>query len=283
LTGGVASFLPSLAASAADGRPRNAGSAYSLDSPADNVELYARLTGRPNQQQTFIYGRGAVFGIDPSRGESVSEFGKHLFDVESCQIKLSRLSRDSVLTDRSRSWMLYRDVETGAYLTTFKNPYTHRIVDVPQFKARVSGVKVAPEGLQYEASFPMESSAFGKPYRLKWALLGDMAVARREAFTYWQDPRSKVYRTEMTLDTWTFPVAELERRSESYIPNVPSWISETGWMGFLGMDGHPGHMLWRTDSRLLNSADVLPSEFIDASKRLVDKDVLADISRDEVD
>ena len=39
LTGGVASFLPSLAASVADGRPRNAGSAYSLDAPADNVEL----------------------------------------------------------------------------------------------------------------------------------------------------------------------------------------------------------------------------------------------------
>jgi hypothetical protein len=174
--------------------------------------------------------------------------------------------------------MLYRDVETGAYLSTFRNPYTDRVVEVPQFKGRVSGTKVEPKGLQYEASFPMESTAFGKPYTLKWALLGNIAVARREAFTRWQDPRSKSYRTEMTLDTWSFPVIELESRSESHIRNVPSWISETGWMGFLDMGDRPGHMLWRTDSRLFDSAEELPAEFVAGSRRLLGEDILGDIS-----
>lgn len=279
LGGGMAAGLPLDAAARA--QPGNGGLAYALDSPIDNVEIYARLTGRPNQQQTYTYARGSVFGIDPARHEVVAEYGRHLFDLESCQIKVSRLSAEGVLTERSRAWMLYRDIATGDYLSTFRNPYTNQNVEVPQFKGRVSGNTVAPQGMQYKASISMESTAFGKPYRLKWAFLGDLAVARREAFTRWQDPRSKVFRTEMTLDTWSFPIAELRSRSTSYIPNVPSWVSETQWMEFLGMDSHPGHMLWRTDSRLFDSAEALPQEFVAASRRLLGNDILADVGWDD--
>jgi hypothetical protein len=235
--------------------------------PATNVKLFGRLDGDLSGRIVYSFSTGSVFGLVPGQGLAPDDYGKHLFDFDGCGVKISRLRADGSVEQKSRGWLLYKDPETGVYLDDFVNPYTKEKVAVPPFRAGISGSVMTKDGPQVSASFPMESTIYGKPMRLRWRFMGDFAVATRSAFTRWKERQTGSLRTEMTIDTYVMKASDLANEALTHIPNTYAWTSETQWLSMLKMGDRPGHNLWRSNGVKVFSMDGLPKEFIAATEK----------------
>lgn len=251
--------------------PTASGATRSLPThdPAYNLRTLGRLQGDLSGRTIFAYSDGCAFGLAPGDGPPLADYGRILYRVEACAVRISRLRADGALEERSRSWMFYRDPDSGRYLEEFRNPYTGATVPVPTFRGGVSGSITTVRGPQFRASFPMESTALGRPMLLDWRIVGDHAWVSRHAFTRWKEAATGVHKTEMTMDSWACRVADLLDDKLSAVPAAHSWMSQTEWQSWLGMRGRPGAMLWRIDGANFASVADLPPEFVERSNRLL--------------
>ena len=250
-----------------EGSASPATSANGLNDPATNVGLWGKLDGDLSGKIVYSFTSGSVYGLIPGQGLAPDEYGKRLFDFDGCGVKISRLRKDGSVEQKSRGWLLYKDAEAGGYIDEFLNPYTGEKVAVPAFRAGISGTVMTKDGPEVSASFPMESTVYGRPMRLRWTALGDQMIATRSAFTRWKERTSGQYRTEVTIDTWTMRRSDLENESLTHIPNTYAWTSETQWMSMLKMGDRPGHQLWRSNGVKLYSPLDLPKEFVAATEK----------------
>lgn len=235
--------------------------------PAFNVRTLGRLQGDLSGRTIWSFTSGQVFGLVPGDGPPLSEYGRLLYRVEGCAVKMSRTRADGATEERSRSWMFYKDAETGAYLTEFRNPYTGEMVPVPTFRGGISGSVMTVNGPEVSANFTMESTVFNRPLQLDWRFFGDQAWIYRHAFTRWLERSSGVHKTEMTLDCWVCRIEDIADERLTMIPSTYSWTSQTEWQSWLRMRGRPGAMLWRTDGVKLTSVEQLPPEFVAQSEK----------------
>jgi hypothetical protein len=232
-----------------------------LADPVFNMMTLSRLQGDVTDKVTYGFQRGQVFGIREGRGLPLSDYGRRVYNYEGGGLRRSRVRADGAVETRSRGWLLYTDVETGAYLTQFKNPYTEATVDVPVFRAGISGGVLTPQGPTTSANFTMESTVYGKPTKLDYAFIGETAFVSRHAFTRWTPRGETQARTEFTLDVWTCKAADLFNGRRTYIPNTSSWTSQTEWQTWLKMpEAMDGHQIWRADGlRVMRIADLPPA------------------------
>jgi len=266
--GAFAAQSPSRAAARTAAAPGTAGS-LSMRDPAFNLRTLGRLQGDLSGRTVYAYSDGCAFGLVPGDGPPLADYGRLLYRVESCAVRISRLRADGALEERSRSWMFYRDPDSGTYLEELRNPYTGATVPVPTFRGGVSGSVTTTQGPQFRATFPMESTVLGRPMLLDWRIVGDHAWVSRHAFTRWKEAATGAYKTEMTMDSWTCRVADLLDEKLSAVPAAHSWMSQTEWQSWLGMRGRPGAMLWRIDGTNFGSVADLPPEFVERSHRLL--------------
>lgn len=237
-----------------------------IHDPVFNVRILGRLQGDLSGKPVFAYRQGRVFGLEPGNGPSLSAYGRLLYRTEGCTVRRARLRKDDAIEERTRNWLFYKDVRTGAYLDSYLNPYTLERVPVPTFRAGITGGVIGTRGPELIANFPMESTVFDTPLLLDWHFVGDRAWIHRQAFTRWQESSSGAFRTEMTLDCWVCRAADVADGGLGHIPNAYSWTSQTQWQSWLKMDNHPGAMLWRHDGIVVSSVDELPVEFVTRSR-----------------
>ncbi|MEI2762288.1 DUF1838 family protein [Methanothrix soehngenii] len=240
-----------------------------IEDPAFNVKTLGRLQGDLSGKTVFSYSQGQVFGLVPGDGPPLADYGRLLFRVEACAVRVSRLRADGALEERSRSWMFYRDPGNGTYLDDFRNPYTGEAVPVPTFRGGVTGGVTTVNGPEVRASFPMESTIFGQPTLLDWQFIGDHVWISRHAFTRWKEGATGYHKTEMTLDSWICRAGDVVDAKLTTIPGAHSWISQTEWQSWLKMRGRPGAMIWRIDGAKLDSMRELPEAFVARSEKLL--------------
>jgi len=248
------------------------GSGYAKSSlpiadPAFNVKVFGRLQGDLSGKRVYVTRDGRVFGLVPGDGPPLADYGRLLYRVQGCTVRELRIAADGVLQEQSRSWLFYRDAETGEYLEEFRNPYTGKTLTVPVFRAGISGSRLAPSGPVVLADFGMESSIFGKPPLLDWQFRGSRLALYRHGFTRWRENSTGHVRTEFTLDCWLCDPEQVADESLLHIPNDHSWTSQTEWQSWLGMRGQPGAMLWRNDSSFFIDPADLPRDFVAYSER----------------
>lgn len=237
-----------------------------LDDPAFNLRALSRLQGDVTGKITYGFQRGQVFGIREGRGLPITDYGRRVYNYEGGGLRRSRVRADGAIETRSRGWLLYTDVETGAYLKRFPNPLTGELLDVPVFRAGISGGVLTLQGPETSANFTMESTVYGKPTLLEYAFIGDRAFVSRHAFTRWTPRGDSQARTEFTLDVWSCRARDLFSPGMAYIPNTSSWTSETEWQTWLKMPADiKGHQIWRADGMRVDRIADLPPDFIAAS------------------
>lgn len=238
-----------------------------IHDPLFNVKTLGRLQGDLSGETVYAFTQGHVFGLSPGRGPSLTDYGRLMYLVEGVSVRSSSLRDDGAIVERNRSWLFYKDPESGHYLSTYANPYTGQTVPVPTFRAGITGSVIGPRGPEVVANFPMESTVFDQPMLLDWRFLGEQAWIYRHAFTRWRESSSGQYRTEMTLDCWVCQIADIANDELQHIPNAHSWTSQTEWQSWLQMGDRAGTMLWRIDGTLLSSIDQLPREFVEKSEK----------------
>lgn len=267
--GAGAAFFATGVAAAGQGARSRAGRTVAesmpVQDPAFNVKTLGRLQGDLSGRTVLAYSQGCAFGLVPGEGPPLGEYGRLLYRVEACTVRIVRLRADGALEERARSWMFYRDAATGRYIDEYQNPYTGATVLVPTFRGGVTGAVTTRNGPEFQASFPMESTVIGRPLALDWHMIGDQAWVSRHAFTRWKEGSTGIYKTEMTMDTWACRASDLANNRLTAVPAAHSWISQTEWQSWLGMRGRPGAMLWRMDGTNLHSLADLPDEFVEQS------------------
>ncbi|MCU0758078.1 MAG: DUF1838 domain-containing protein [Steroidobacteraceae bacterium] len=242
-------------------------SALPVRDPAFNVRTLGRLQGDLSGRTIWSFSTGRVFGLVPGEGPPLAEYGRLMYRTDGVAVKMSRQRADGAVEDRSRNWMFYKDPETNAYLTEFRNPYTGETLPVPTFRGGIGGTVMTVDGPQVSANFTMESTVFGRPVLLDWRFLGEHAFIHRHAFTRWKEGSTGFHKTEMTLDAWVCRIEDVANDKLTMIPSTYSWTSQTEWQSWLKMRGRPGAMLWRNESVKLRSIDELPPDFVAQSEK----------------
>lgn len=234
-----------------------------LKNPEFNLRVLSRLQGDVREKITYGFQFGQVFGIQNGKDLPLKEYGRRIYGYEGGGVRRARVLPDGSVQSVSRGWLFYTDPETGEYISKFRNPYTNEMVDVPVFRAGISGDTMTVNGPQVSANFTMESTIFGRPPQLDYKFLGDQAIVSRSAFTRWQPRGAPNKRTEMTLDVWQCKAADLFDARKSHIPSHVTWTSQTEFQTWLNMPVElSGHQLWRSDGMRVERIADLPAHFV---------------------
>lgn len=231
--------------------------------PLVNMRLLAKLQGDLSGRTVYAYSAGQVFGVRAGRGLEIPDYGKRMYGYEGCSVRRSFIRDDGKIETKARSWLFYKDLETNRFLEKYTNPYTGEILDVPVFRAGITGEILGPNGLELVANFGMKSSVFGKPVQLDLVTIGDRAVITRHGFTQWTPSGTTVPRTEFTTDSWACSVADLANERLTTIPATHAWTSQTEWQSWLKMpEDLDGAHIWRAEGGNVSSIEELPQGFV---------------------
>lgn len=237
--------------------------AIDVKNPLAMMTILAKLQGDLSGKTIYGYQRGQVFGLIGGQGLPITDYGRRLYDYEGAGIGRSRVLANGDIETKSRSWLFYTDLATGAYIKRWTNPITGNEVGVPQFRGGISGGTLTPQGPKVSANFTMESTVFGKPAQLEFVTIGERTWVSRHAFTRWTPKGSTKARTEMTLDTWVTNTRDLMNPRLTVIPATSGWTSQTEWQTWLQMpEGQAGQQLWRADGMKVHSIAALPQAFV---------------------
>ena len=100
-----------------------AAAALDLDEPAQRLEAYVKAVGDTSGAEVVTYGKSTVYAFVPG------EKARPLFAIEI--VGVSRYERiDGGYQRLHREVGYYTDLETGAVLERWYNPFTEREVDV---------------------------------------------------------------------------------------------------------------------------------------------------------
>jgi Protein of unknown function (DUF1838) len=264
---GVASIIGAAAMAgsdvyAASGRA-SVPAGVDLKDPAFNLSTLTRLQGDVRERVTYGFQYGQVYGLLNAKDLPLNEFGRKIYSYEGGGVRKARLLPDGSVQSVSRGWLFYTDPVTDEYITSFVNPYTNESVEVPVFRAGISGDTATINGPKTSANFTMESTVYGRPPQLEYKFFGDRAWISRYAFTRWQPRGQPNKRIEMTLDVWDCARGDVFNARKSYIPSRSTWTSQTEFQTWLKMPADiGGHQLWRADGVRVNRIADLPERFV---------------------
>lgn len=237
--------------------------AFDAHDPKFMTTTLARLQGDLSGRVVYGYQRGRVFGLIGGQGLALDRYGRRLYDYEGASAGRSRVLSNGDIETQSRSWLFYTDPATGAYLKTWRNPYTNEDIAVPPFRGGISGGTLTANGPRVSASFTMESTVFNHPTELEFVTIGERTWISRHAFTRWTPKGSTKARTEMTMDTWVAATRDVANPKLTMIPATSSWTTQTEWQTWLKMpDGQAGQQLWRADGIKTVRLSDLPPGFV---------------------
>lgn len=239
------------------------GTEPSAKQAVSNMRLLAKLQGDLSGRTVYAYSAGQVFGVRPGNGLEIADYGRRLYGYEGCSVRRSKVLEDGRIETRQRSWLFYKDLDRDVFLERFTNPYSGETLDVPIFRAGITGEVLGPKGLELKANFGMKSSAFNKPIELDIVRIGDRAVVTRHGFTQWTPAGTTQPRTEFTTDSWACPTAALADDKASAIKATHAWTSQTEWQTWLKMPKEiDGALIWRAEGGNVYSIQDLPQGFV---------------------
>ncbi len=236
--------------------------------PSFNTELVGRLQGDLSGRQRWIHNPGFVYATVPGQGLAPGEFGRLLYRVEGFTARISRLTDDGSVEERSHSWMFYRHAEEDRWLEKFDNPWTGETLDAPPFRGGPSHSWLRPAtGPELDGGAGLESTAFGRPTHLNWRIHDSNVWLTRHAASRLRS--GTTVRNEFSIDQWICRLDHLLDSRRRHVPATYSWTSQAAWQPWLRMGNRPGGLLWRIDSVVLDDVAQLPTAFVDRLQKLL--------------
>lgn len=168
---------------------------------------------------------------------------------------------------------LYRDLETGALLTDFANPYTGRTVrvdeivtkDINNYYDLDAGFGFLADGNMIEQPLELETVEVAG---LRWMTrtmdwqLPNPLDPKEHAVAY----TGPLVRLQMET-TLRLATAELANSALYSVPATSGYEAVTPWFPWLEMGGYEGHLITRAVGVKLESFDLLPADIISVTEQ----------------
>jgi hypothetical protein len=232
------------AAEAADGQLPN------FDDPAENLSALIRVSASLKEEDCPWYYNGTIYGVV---GE---EQPRPLLRFEGMEMYWMRHVAPGLYEMIGNTVTFMRDVDTGAFLYDFSNPYTGLMNKVEAavqggkagrgFEHSINGIKPT----MFKDQFP------DQPLKLWWTAAGDFVWLHK----------STVYPPGMAPPRMQRQTNFVRRDQllDRTLDNVPAMFTSTvfmPWPKWMEMGDRPGHVVWHASGAKISSLDQLPREY----------------------
>jgi hypothetical protein len=227
-----------------------------LATPEENLRALVRMAASLDERDVPWWYDGTIYGV------VTGENPRPLVKFEGMELYWMRHLPAGEYELIGNTVTFFRDIETGAMLERFRNPYTGKDNIVP---AAVQGGG-AGRGFTYSVK-GVRATKFieqipEKPLVLDWSFARDMVwLHNTTAYPPGLAP-PRLQRQTMFAPLSAF----LDRRRDS-VPAVFSSTVFMPWLKWLEMGEQPGHVVWHASGAKLRSIDELPDEYRERAGR----------------
>jgi hypothetical protein len=225
-----------------------ASQAYDLEQPEDLVEAYIKTVGDISGKETITYAKVVVMAMVPG------ERGRKLFTLE--VVGAGRyLPIEGGFQRLHREIGLYTDLETGEVMSTWRNPFLDRDVEVIHIQ-------------NDPVNFPYTVEQQSGPRRILYDDLGDVIAFHREVMLRYPSALSRAEYPMHSAGDWYEAAelfnsfvsrADLENPELTSAPETGSWSRIGPWLPWMEMADRPGHLVYHGRSvKLEDGIDELP-------------------------
>ncbi len=221
-----------------------------LTDPVNNLRALVRVQGSLKEEDVPWWYDGTIYGIV---GESAP---RPLVKFEGMEMYWVRHLGPNEFELIGNTVTFFRDLESGAMLETFANPYTgevNAVTPAVQGGGAGRGFNYSVQGIR-PTSFVDKMP--DKPLVLDWSM------ARNHMWMHNQTvyppglppPRAQRQTMFVALDDFLDD-------SQASLPTVFSSTVFMPWLRWMNMGERPGHVVWHASGAKLRSLDELPAEY----------------------
>lgn len=219
-----------------------------VEMDARGVELYMKLHAAVSDVRVPWYYTGRIYAVREGQAPV------HLFNLEGTEIYWVKKIGEAKYTTLSSTLTFYRDIKTGEYFDSYKNPFTDKTLSVrPNVLRGANGVTFSTAGFESgtkKTPWVVETHENG----------GDVwLVTSRYSLTAPQP--------WIEIQTIFGKTAELVDPKNPVPPASFSSAYLAPWLKWMEMDQIKGHLLWHSSGRKLQSIDQIPKSYMDRAKQ----------------
>jgi hypothetical protein len=221
-----------------------------LSRPRENLEGMLRMQASLQEGDVPWWFDGTIYGIV---GENAP---RPLFRFEGWEVYWVRSLGDGTYELTGHTVTFFYDLETGAMLETFDNPYTG--------KKNAVSASVQGGGAGYGFNYSVDGvrpTRFlekmpEKPLLLRWSMVRDTIWMHAE--TAYPPGMKQPRKQRQTM------FARIDDFADREVSNLPASFSATvfeNWPRWMEMEDQPGHVIWHASGAKIGSMDDLPVSF----------------------
>ncbi len=231
-----------------------AARALDVANPDDVLTIYRKLAHTMDDSVTYWWLRTTRYGL-------VDSAFTHMWDVHvGAMLTAETVDDNGSYETTTISVVFYTDPQTGAFMETFKNPYTGEEVEIGYFPPnpgkRLFTADGTPEERDAPPGFTMESES---PLGPAWIEGGDVWVQGDDWFR--MEPEQGSVGRPFSVNDWSTYHGALADVADLGVKNAPAtWTFRdfNNWPPWLGMEDRPGNYVSRGHGRKVFSLADMP-------------------------
>jgi hypothetical protein len=247
-----------LAGTAAEAVASPGGADRLPETPAEHLRQLVRMQGSLREEDVPWWFTGVIFAVtgDAATPRPLVRFeGLEVYWFQHVGASY-RLGGHTVT--------FFRDYETNEYLSEFRNPWTGRTdVVKPAVQGGNLGFHYGEDGIW---PVRLTGEAFGspvpRPLRVQWHAAGEQVWLQHQTVYPPGMPPMHGQRQSMFVSRRDFA-----NRRLAALPAAFSSTVFMGWLKWMDMKDHPGHVIWHASGAKLRSIDALPREYRERAER----------------
>lgn len=221
-----------------------------LTLPENNLRALVRMTASLGERDVPWWYDGTILGVVPG------EHPRPLVKFQGMELYWMRHLPDGAYELIGNTLTFFHDVETGAPLSEFKNPYTgaiNQVVPAVQGGGAGRGFNYSVKGIRFTR---MLEQLPEEPLILDWTFARDMVWLHN--WTRYPPGMSPPRWQQQTM--FASQKDFLNTRLDS-VPVVFGSTVHMPWLKWMDMGDRPGHIVWHAGGAKLRSIDELPADY----------------------
>lgn len=221
-----------------------------LSLPENNLRALVRMTASLRERDVPWWYDGTIFGVVPG------EHPRPLVKFQGMELYWMRHLPDGAYELIGNTLTFFHDVETGALLSEFRNPYTgatNPVLPAVQGGGAGRGFNYSVQGIRFSRLLEQLPE---QPLVLDWTFARDMVWLHNWTRYPPGMPPPRWQQQTMFASQKDF----LNGRLDS-VPVVFSSTVHMPWLKWMDMGDRPGHVVWHAGGAKLRSIDELPDGY----------------------
>lgn len=221
-----------------------------LSLPENNLRALVRMTASLRERDVPWWYDGTIFGVVPG------EHPRPLVKFQGMELYWMRHLPDGAYELIGNTLTFFHDVETGALLSEFRNPYTgatNPVLPAVQGGGAGRGFNYSVQGIRFSRLLEQLPE---QPLVLDWTFARDMVWLHNWTRYPPGMPPPRWQQQTMFASQKDFLNARLDS-----VPVVFSSTVHMPWLKWMDMGDRPGHVVWHAGGAKLRSIDELPDGY----------------------